>query len=186
MKHLIFVLSLIITTETLCWGATMCLGTSDGQGWMDGADGNHYVCFKDYANNVMLYPDNGNYDYICVYYETTKPFKGMPGDITVLDQCDISSPTYACAYNKYYTGSGCASCSSGTVATAGENGHTKTSCGMCNTGYYKNGSYCATCPESGRSSYGTTAITGCYKSRYTTGADATGSFTYSGDCYYTL
>lgn len=187
MKCFVFILPLVMATETLCLGATMCIGPIDGNSWMDGTDGKHYVCFKDYANNVMLYPDNGNYDYVCVYYETTKPFDMMDvGDIIVLDQCDISRPTYACAYDNYYTNSGCVGCPSGKVATAGENGHTKTSCSMCKRGYYNNGAYCATCPEDGYSSYGTTAITGCYKSRYTTGSDATGNFTYTSDCYYSL
>lgn len=59
----------------------------------------------------------------------------------------------------------------------------------CNKGYYKNGSVCTRCPSSG-GTYGTTAssgatsVTSCYLPSGTTGSDSSGSFTYTGNCYY--
>lgn len=55
----------------------------------------------------------------------------------------------------------------------------------CAAGYYGsslNGTTgCARCPENGNSNAGTTSVTGCY---VTSGSDATGSCTYTQNCYY--
>lgn len=59
----------------------------------------------------------------------------------------------------------------------------------CKPGYYLSGTSCMRCPSSG-GVFGTTAdnntggITSCYLPSGTTGSDATGSFTYTGNCYY--
>ena len=61
----------------------------------------------------------------------------------------------------------------------------------CNSGYYlmtnlggSTGS-CWSCPSPGsESDGGTSGISGCYIPSGTTGSDGTGSYTYSGNCYY--
>ena len=59
----------------------------------------------------------------------------------------------------------------------------------CNSGYYLallgSTSSCLSCPSPGsESDGGTSGISGCYIPSGTTGTDGSGSYTYSGDCYY--
>lgn len=60
----------------------------------------------------------------------------------------------------------------------------------CKPGYYLFGADCIRCPSSG-GVYGTTVdkntgdITSCYLQNGTTGSDATGTWQYTQDCYYT-
>ena len=55
----------------------------------------------------------------------------------------------------------------------------------CNSGYYLASGNCATCPSPGtKSDGGTSGIGGCYIPSGTTGSDGSGSYTYSGNCYY--
>ena len=55
----------------------------------------------------------------------------------------------------------------------------------CNSGYYLANVDCATCPSPGSASDGgTSGISGCYIPSGTTGSDGSGSYTYSGNCYY--
>lgn len=60
----------------------------------------------------------------------------------------------------------------------------------CKPGYYLSSGTCMRCPSSG-GAYGTSAdrntggITECYLPSGTTGSDSSGSFTYTGNCYYT-
>ena len=55
----------------------------------------------------------------------------------------------------------------------------------CNSGYYLAIGNCATCPSPGtKSDGGTSGIGGCYIPSGTTGSDGSGSYTYSGNCYY--
>ena len=55
----------------------------------------------------------------------------------------------------------------------------------CNSGYYLAIGNCATCPSPGtKSDGGTSGISGCYIPSGTTGSDGSGSYTYSGNCYY--
>ena len=55
----------------------------------------------------------------------------------------------------------------------------------CNSGYYLAIRNCATCPSPGSASDGgTSGISGCYIPSGTTGSDGSGSYTYSGNCYY--
>lgn len=59
----------------------------------------------------------------------------------------------------------------------------------CKPGYYLSSGDCVRCPSSG-GVYGTTAdnntgdITSCYLPSGTSGSDTSGSFTYTGNCYY--
>ena len=55
----------------------------------------------------------------------------------------------------------------------------------CNSGYYLASGDCATCPSPGSASDGgTSGISGCYIPSGTNGSDGSGSYTYSGNCYY--
>lgn len=58
----------------------------------------------------------------------------------------------------------------------------------CYGGYYGYPSdstpYCTACPAPGTSNAGRGSITRCYVPRGARGSDATGSFEYTGDCYY--
>ena len=61
----------------------------------------------------------------------------------------------------------------------------------CNSGYYLMTDYasgtssCWSCPSPGSASDGgTSGISGCYIPSGTTGSDGSGSYTYSGNCYY--
>lgn len=61
----------------------------------------------------------------------------------------------------------------------------------CNSGYYLMTNIsggigdCLACPSPGsESDGGTSGISGCYVPSGTTGSDSTGSYTYSGNCYY--
>ena len=61
----------------------------------------------------------------------------------------------------------------------------------CNSGYYfltvlgGDTGNCMECPSPGtKSDGGTSGISGCYIPSGTTGSDGSGSYTYSGNCYY--
>lgn len=61
----------------------------------------------------------------------------------------------------------------------------------CNSGYYLltvsggDTGNCMECPSPGtKSDGGTSGISGCYIPSGTTGSDGSGSYTYSGNCYY--
>lgn len=89
-----------------------------------------------------------------------------------------------CKKGEYGTAPNCKDCPSNANCPGG-NGSTF----YCNKGYYKNDSTCSRCPSSGgvygtTSGTGATAITQCYLPVGTTGSDSTGSFTYTGNCYY--
>lgn len=77
---------------------------------------------------------------------------------------------------------------SGTSAYAACTATTKTYT-ACKPGYYLSSGDCLRCPSSG-GVYGTSAdnntggITSCYIPSGNTGSDTTGSFTYTGNCYY--
>lgn len=94
----------------------------------------------------------------------------------------------------------CSDCSNGSW-TAGNTGYQKKQvascvCGVCKKDYeYRcaanyygsstNGtSGCRACPNGGKSQAGSTSITSCYLSTGTSGSDVTGSYQYTGNCYY--
>lgn len=102
---------------------------------------------------------------------------------TAYSKCVAGTTTYKCARGYYGTATsasaGCTACPANATC-AGGNGSTFT----CKANYYKNGSTCQPCPNSGKSTAGSTSITSCYLPSGTTFSDSTGSGTYSDKCYY--
>jgi len=97
--------------------------------------------------------------------------------------------TYRCASGYYGTAtsgtSGCTICPSNATC-AGGNG----SIFVCAKGYYKDGGLCSRCPTSGgvygtTAAAGATAVTECYLPANTPITDATGTYIFTGNCYYT-
>lgn len=182
MKKLTFVFMTCLFVIGRAFGNVMCIGSDDGSTYR-GTDGNLYVCYADANQQQMLYPTNGNHDYICLQYEFISDMTFDPS-FKVLNHCTTTNSYYACKYNSYYTSSGCVSCPSGTVATAGTNGHRNTSCNVCNKGYYKSGSNCVPCPNGGYSGVYNAAITDCYVSIYDNFSDTSGQYSFTDTCYY--
>lgn len=105
-------------------------------------------------------------------------------------RCCTESPMYRCSCNSgyYVKGQGEATCSCVKCPVANST-CSSDSYFTCNKGYYKNGNTCSRCPSSGgvygtTSSSGATSITECYIPSGTSGSDASGNFTYTGNCYY--
>jgi len=95
-----------------------------------------------------------------------------------------SDKSYTCAYNYYDTGSGCELCPGGNAAsTPDDNAHNNTKCNYCygDRYYYDDADEtCYPCPGGGQN-IGDNEISECY---ITGGSDATGTYRYTENCYW--
>lgn len=124
---------------------------------------------------------------------------GCKSGYAAVDQTLALSPTCTITYKTCSKSCpGCSNCTSDTSWSAAGTGYQRKAnrtcnCGTCNTSYqyrcaagyygttYNGTSGCTRCPNNGNSSAGTTSVTGCCIS---SGADTTGSYSYSPKCCY--
>lgn len=127
--------------------------------------------------------DNGFTNKYGIIVTTTKKPEAYCVGQTAYSRCVAGTTTYKCASGYYGTATsasaGCTACPANATC-AGGNGSTF----ICKANYYKSGAACQPCPNSGKSTAGSTSITSCYLPSGTTFSDSTGSGTYSDKCYY--
>ena len=128
--------------------------------------------------------------HICVDYQLP-----IQSSINGLIKFSTGTPVHdsiKCLYHSQYNGSACTACPTGYVASIPSSDdytpnlltslHFNTSCAYCDTGYYRSGSSCVKCPNSGRTeNYNSSSIGNCYT--YSGTNDQTGTYERQ-KCYY--
>ncbi len=144
--------------------------------------------------NVKVAPN-----YVDHFYDCTTCDSGYKIAFDYVETGDDIMPTMSYGYCVEDC-KGCTNCNDigWTVANAGYHVYKTASC-KCNTCVYTSkyrcaGNYfgsstngtsgCSPCPEGGLSAPGSTAKTACYKPAGSTGADSSGSYTYTGTCVW--
>lgn len=121
---------------------------------------------------------------LCVNYDTTSTYNGA----ILLNNCQIDETSFACSggFMLNAAGTACIKCPDNTRGSTHEIlvPHQNKTCGYCAPGYYKLNGNCTACPESGTTDAPGNEITRCYLPAGVTGADTTGDFTITQNCFY--
>lgn len=136
------------------------------------------------SSTAPVNPDDGcctsEYNFIqgCTHYYCT--WYGTTTEYTDCDTCETSGTIVEkngsyqpCGPNASLFSTEVGKCVQGAITT------------FCKAGQYASGGKCKDCPDGGTSKFGASSITDCYIPAGTSGTDATGTWEYAEDCYYT-